>query len=174
MKDDPYAGLDQQLFRESPKPAPTTKQPNNETTSQRDNAAAMPRANEATHERSGHPSKEPAHAPANARAPVAASPRRRERVSEATRTRASASRGHVQAARLVERHSHDVFVDQVRWLNRRKLEIEEAYDLKVTINAMVALALDLLIDDYEAHDERSALMRVLVFGEERRTEEEGS
>jgi hypothetical protein len=66
----------------------------------------------------------------------------------------------------VERHSHDIFRDQVRWMNRTKLEIEERYGLRVTSNALVGLAIDMVRSDYERKRSRSALIRVLVEGEE--------
>jgi hypothetical protein len=68
-----------------------------------------------------------------------------------------------------ERHSHDIFHDQVRWLNRAKLEIEERYGRRVTGNALVQIALDLLRMDYEMNKGRSNVVRVLVRGESLKT-----
>jgi len=70
--------------------------------------------------------------------------------------------------RTVERHSHDIYLDQLRWLNRLKLDFEERYGARITGNAIVQLALDRLRDDFEANGERSELVRVLVFGRPRR------
>ncbi|MBE0610049.1 MAG: hypothetical protein IH609_11740 [Dehalococcoidia bacterium] len=67
-------------------------------------------------------------------------------------------------ARTVERHSHDIFQDQVRWMNRLKLDLDERYGAKVTGNAMVQLALDLFRDDFVSRGEKSSLFRVLVQG----------
>jgi hypothetical protein len=70
--------------------------------------------------------------------------------------------GHRPSVRVDERHSHDIFHDQVRWMNRVKLDVEETYGAKVTSNAMVQLALDLFIHDYELNGDESALIRTLV------------
>ena len=66
---------------------------------------------------------------------------------------------------MLERHSHDIYQDQVRWLNRTKLDLEERYGVKVTGNAMVQLSLDRLRRDFEANGETSDLFRVLVLNE---------
>ena len=66
---------------------------------------------------------------------------------------------------MSERHSHDIFHDQVRWLNRVKLEIDERYGRRVTVNGLVQLALDVLRKDYELNKARSNIIRVLVRGE---------
>jgi hypothetical protein len=66
--------------------------------------------------------------------------------------------------RTIERHSHDIFRDQVRWMNRLKLDLEERRGARVTGNAMVQLAVDLFRDDYERQGEESNLIRVLVRG----------
>ncbi|MGE0229250.1 MAG: hypothetical protein AB7I38_14695 [Dehalococcoidia bacterium] len=75
-------------------------------------------------------------------------------------------------SRLLERHSHDIYQDQVRWLNRTKLDFEETYGVKVTGNAMVQLALDRLRRDFEAQGEASDLFRVLVLDEPLRSDGE--
>ncbi len=67
--------------------------------------------------------------------------------------------------RPTERRPYDFFRDQVLWLNRTKLEIQERYGLRVTANAMVQLALDLLIEDYKRRKEGSKLMTKLVFNQ---------
>ncbi len=64
--------------------------------------------------------------------------------------------------RRVERHSHDIFIDQVRWMNRLKLELGEEFGVKLTGNALVQLALDMLRRDFDAHGERSELFRTLI------------
>ncbi len=69
-----------------------------------------------------------------------------------------------RATRPVERYSHDLFKDQVRWINRLKLDIEEQEGVRITGNAIVQLALDLLRDDFDVHSSESALVRVLVRG----------
>ena len=67
--------------------------------------------------------------------------------------------------RRVGRHSHDIFQDQIRWLNRLKLELGERYDVPVTGNAMVQLAVDLLREDYVRKGNQSRLIRVLIDGQ---------
>lgn len=155
-------GVDQRLF--SPPPV-RTDEGTLETTKQRANAATLPRDNE------------PAHAPTNeptvARTRTATSAPPRPRSSEATQVSAHVAArlstrppaGERPHARTVERHSHDIFHDQIRWLNRVKLEMEEQYDVTVTGNAMVQLALDLFQQDFMRNGEGSSLMRVLVHGE---------
>ena len=64
--------------------------------------------------------------------------------------------------RRVERHSHDIFIDQVRWMNRLKLELGEEFGVKLTGNALVQLAIDMLRRDFDAHGERSELFRTLI------------
>lgn len=155
MKDDPFSslsGLDQQLYQE---------QPNKATTKQRDNATTPPDSNAGSNE-AGKP-RDSAEPPR--RAPAATVVEAKAGESEATRTRVSAARGHRESVRLVDRHSHDIFYDQVRWMNRLKLELEEEYETRVTSNGMVQLAIDMLRRDYEANGEQSALMRSLVFGD---------
>ena len=65
------------------------------------------------------------------------------------------------------RRPYDFFEDQVLWLNRTKLEIQERYDQRITANAMVQLALDLLIADYKRRKERSKLVTKLVLNQRR-------
>jgi hypothetical protein len=67
--------------------------------------------------------------------------------------------------RKIDRRSYDFFHDQVLWLNRMKVELEERYDLQITANAMVQLALDLLILDHRRRGRHSQLMAHLVFGQ---------
>jgi hypothetical protein len=63
------------------------------------------------------------------------------------------------------RRPYDFFQDQVLWLNRTKVEIQEQYDRRITANAMVQLALDLLIADYQRRKERSKLVIKLVLNQ---------
>jgi hypothetical protein len=67
-----------------------------------------------------------------------------------------------KAERVVEHRPYDFFQDQVRWLNRKKVEFEEQHGKRVAATAMVQLAVDLLIADFEANAEDSQLVRVLV------------
>ncbi len=163
MKDDPFAqlgGLDQQLYTD----------PNNQTTRQRNNAATPPRDNESAKE----PTKGSASAPSEERPKErpSAPPKpplfalSTQRLLEAKRTRASARTGHLNVVRAVERHSHDIYVDQIRWMNRLKLDVQETYGAKITSNEMVQLAIDLFRADFERNGEASQFMRVLVMGEE--------
>ncbi len=68
----------------------------------------------------------------------------------------------VKVERIVEHRPYDFFQDQVRWLNRKKVELEEEYGERVPATAMVQLAVDLLIADYEANKENSQLIKVLI------------
>lgn len=60
------------------------------------------------------------------------------------------------------RRPYDFFEEQVQFLNRKRLEIEEQYGLRVPANAMVQLAVDLLISDFERRGEKSQLIETLV------------
>ena len=64
--------------------------------------------------------------------------------------------------RTTDRRPYDFFRDQLLWLNRTKVEIQEEYGRRVTANAMVQLALDLFIEDYKRRKERSKLITHLV------------
>lgn len=77
-----------------------------------------------------------------------------------------------QAKERLTRRPYDFFQGQVLWLNRTKVEIQERYDRRITANAMVQLALDLLIADYKRRKERSELVTKLVLNQ--RTEERPS
>ncbi len=85
---------------------------------------------------------------------------------EPPKTRVFSMRG--RAADGVVRHSHDLYRDQILWLNRLKLDLEVEYGQKVNGNDLVQLAVDLLRDDYEVLGEGSNLVSVLVFGQPRR------
>lgn len=144
------AGRDQRLFARVASPrvptTETTKQPANATTLARDNAPSPARAREATHTRVTEPSLGRDNAAAQ------------EPAIGTTGIPANAPR----EGRRVERHSHDIFNDQVRWMNRLKLELGEEFGVKVTSNALVQLAIDLLRRDLAANGERSELFRTLI------------
>lgn len=67
-----------------------------------------------------------------------------------------------QQDRIVDRHPYDFYRDQVLWLKRTKLDIEQQYGVQITANAMVQLAMDLLIADYERNRQNSKLVKRLV------------
>ncbi len=69
------------------------------------------------------------------------------------------------AKRRTVHRPYDFFEDQVRWLNRKKLELDERYGRRIPTTAMVQLAVDMLIADFEAHGEASQLIGNLVKGE---------
>ena len=69
--------------------------------------------------------------------------------------------------RLTERRPYDFFRDQVLWLNKIKVEVQEKYGRRITANAMVQLALDLFIEDYKRRKDRSKLVTKLVFNQRR-------
>lgn len=155
MKNDPYArlgGLDQQLFQREPKKEPA-KQSNNVTTLSRSNEPTTDRSGDASPRRDNEKAKHRVNVPST------------QRGNEATRTRASSPKGLVTRSRIQERHSHDIYQDQVRWINRLKVDIEETHGAKLTGNQVVQLAIDLIRADYERHGEDSALIRRLVKGE---------
>lgn len=70
--------------------------------------------------------------------------------------------GPGKTERIVEHRPYDFFQDQVRWLNRKKVEFEEQHGKRIAATAMVQLAVDMLIADFEANGEDSQLVRVLV------------
>lgn len=150
--------LDQRLFTAPPAVASA---PSLETTKQRDNETTLSRG----HETTLPPTSEPTSVSSNERLP--------QRMSSPSKRRTSAAApGRTPVSRLLERHSHDIYQDQVRWLNRTKLDFEETYGVKVTGNAMVQLALDRLRRDFEAQGEASDLFRVLVLDEPLRSDGE--
>lgn len=134
-----HVGLDQRLFstneqsnqRDNEGTAQrnngTTLTADNETTSLAVNGQARPRVNQGAGERrNGAPNKRPI-----GRSGVA-------------------NRLTAPIERLVERHSHDIYHDQVLWINRVKFELEEQYGRRVTSNSIVQLAIDRLRRDFEA------------------------
>jgi hypothetical protein len=166
VKNDPYSklgGLDQLLFKED-----RPEQRNNAITQQRDVETTPARDNEEPGERVNEQAKARDNVSAMPRTNTPAPQRRRglttEQTIEATRTRVSVPTGHRPNVRVDERHSHDIFQDQVRWMNRVKLDVEETYGKRVTSNAIVQLAIDLFIQDYEANGNDSALIATLVLG----------
>ena len=64
--------------------------------------------------------------------------------------------------RRMERRPYDFYVDQVLWLNRMKVQLQETYRCRVTANSMVQLALDMLIRDYRERGVRSHIVTQLV------------
>ena len=85
--------------------------------------------------------------------------------SRRTQERRSQRSSEPFTERLTERRPYDFFRDQVLWLNKTKVEIQENYGRRVTANAMVQLALDVFIEDYKRRKERSKLVNYLVFDE---------
>ena len=143
--------LDQRLFTPPP---PVASELSLETTKQRDNETTLSRGHETTL------------APTSEGAPEGSNERMPQRSSARTKRRASAvAPQRTRGNHLLERHSHDIYQDQVRWLNRTKLDLEERYGVKVTGNAMVQLALDRLRRDFDQDGEASDLIRVLVWNE---------
>lgn len=144
------AGRDQRLFAPpvgTDAPAmETTKQRANATTFARDNVPSRARAHEATHAPATEPTAERANAAAQEPSLVPAGLPTNVRGGE----------------RRVERRSHDIFIDQVRWMNRLKLELGEEFGVKLTGNALVQLAIDMLHRDFDANGERSELFRTLI------------
>jgi hypothetical protein len=85
---------------------------------------------------------------------------------ERSKTRVFSRQG--RAGDGVVRHSHDLYRDQILWINRLKLDIEVEHGIRVNGNDLVQLAIDMLRDDFEALREQSNLISVLVFGRPRR------
>ena len=114
----------------------------------------------------------PSRAQKNANENVRKDIRKRERTSQPPEVRKSVSTSGRPIERLTERRPHDLYRDQILWVKETKLEIEKRYGQLVTANAMVQLALDLLIADYQRNKERSKLVLRLVSKEawNRRTE----
>lgn len=83
-------------------------------------------------------------------------------------------RSRPPAGRATSEGSFDLFDDQLLWLARTKVDLMAAYGQRVSGNAMVQLALDLLIQDYHEKGRGSALVTKLVFSEATaQPEEEG-
>ena len=154
-----HVGLDQRLFQRGDDEATrqrdsvTTKQRDNVSTKERASAAAQPRENEGAGGR--------AHETTKQRPDAAVS----RRLPEPARKPTAAAGTMVASERIDERHSHDIFRDQVRWMNRTKLDMQETYGKRLTSNEIVKLALDLLIDDFKRNGESSKLMTALILRE---------
>ncbi len=88
--------------------------------------------------------------------------RRKEGTSPRPKVRPSVPKSERPKERLIERRPYDFYKDQVLWLKETKLEIEKKYGKRVPANAMVQLALDLLIEDYKRNKGRSKLVSELV------------
>lgn len=145
----PTVGPDQRLFAPTPVPEEVdgpgpeghTSAPPHPRASAHSNRETNPRANTAVPDASDEQLSERASGNSRKATPGRALPRR------------------------VGRHSHDIFQDQIRWLNRLKLELSERYDVPVTGNAMVQLAVDMLREDYVRKGDQSRLIRVLIDGQ---------
>ena len=162
MKKDPYSGLtglDQRLFLDKSNKE-TSKLGNKEPTL----VASRKPIVESTKETTMSPGKVAMKQPGNEEGKQARPLVSNQQTLEARRTPASSLRGQKPRPRITGRHTYDIFQDQVRWMNRLKLDIEEAFNERVTINGLVTLALDLLREDYELNGEKSNLIRVLVRG----------
>jgi len=169
LKKDPYdqlAGLDQRLFQETKTDAPPQR--DNATTPQRSPEGAQPGGDHGPAQGAPQATTSPS---VGATAPTSPEPSRDATAtsasaapSEATRTPVSVSSGQVSVVRAQTRHSHDIFHDQVRWMNRLKFQIEEERGLHISSNNIVRLAIDLIRADYEANGEESHLVRILVKG----------
>ena len=64
--------------------------------------------------------------------------------------------------RPTQRRPYDFYADQILWMKEMKLDIEKRYGKTIAANAMVQLALDMLIEDYERNIEWSKLVTILV------------
>lgn len=163
MKKDPYsglAGLDQRLFLEDSSKG-TRKLGNKEATTEASTEPSPETGKETTTPPDKTATKAASNEGGRQPTPLASS----ERTPEARRTPVSPLRGQKVQPRIVGRHTYDIFQDQVRWMNRLKLDIEEAYNERVTVNGLVTLALDLLREDYELNGEGSNIIRILVRGQ---------
>lgn len=101
-----------------------------------------------------------------------ATPRSHEEANQPSNAGALETRHQRPEARTVERHSHDIFKDQVRWMNHLKLDLEEQYGVKVTGNAIVQRALDIVRLEYMRRGDESSLFRALVGREPWQTDDE--
>ena len=90
---------------------------------------------------------------------------KKDRTSQRPDVRTPVPKSEPPKERRTERRPYDFYQDQVLWLKEIKLEIEKRYGRRVTANAMVQLAVDLLIEDYRRNKERSKLISKLVADE---------
>jgi hypothetical protein len=162
MKDDPYSalsGLDQQLFKDASKL----------TTQQADKPASLP-ADKETSQEAVQPADKEVSQPTDTEPGKQGNHQRNKEPNnaatlEANRPPVAPLRGPIAPSRNNERHTYDIYQDQARWMNRIKLDIEELYSADITVNSVVALAIDLIRIDFEENGERSQIMRVLVRGQ---------
>ena len=75
-------------------------------------------------------------------------------------TGASAVIDQTSLSREKARHSHDIYADQIRWMNRVKLEVEERYGRRLTTNAIVQMGVDMLRNEYERLGPRSTVVHL--------------
>ena len=87
---------------------------------------------------------------------------RKERTSETPNLVHSVPTSERPKERPTERRPYDFYRDQVLWIKQMKLEIETRYGIRVSQNAIVQLAVDMFIQDYERNKERSNLIQELV------------
>lgn len=87
---------------------------------------------------------------------------REERTSQTSNITHSVPTSERPNERPAERRPYDFYRDQVLWIKQMKLEIETRYGIRVSQNAIVQLAMDMFISDYERNKERSNLIRELV------------
>ena len=71
--------------------------------------------------------------------------------------------------RPLHRRPYDFYRDQVFWLKETKLEIEKRYGQTIQPNAIVRLALDLLIEDYQRQRRKIEARSEARFRTRRRT-----
>jgi hypothetical protein len=187
MMDDPFAslGLDQQLFQDEDRPKP--EHANKPTRRQADASTRQQETASLSQQDEKHPPKPPAKEGGTGAAKRTASPpdkrpsikadgpriRHASAVpsNEAMRSTLAPLTGQIVRTRLTARHTYDIYLDQVRWLNRVKLDLEDEYGVKATNNDMVALAIDMLRWDFEKKGEASKLVRSLILGERAALEE---
>src|SRR5262245_35348609 len=140
MKDDPYSrltGLDQRLFESADKPP--TQQANKPASLSSTKERSKPGDRESSKKASKEDAKPSTRAPSL--------PAAQEAGREAMRPAAAPLRGHDRrSVRMTGRFTYDIYQDQARWMNRLKIDLDETYGAKLTINSMVALAVDALIE----------------------------
>ena len=160
MRDDPFAklsGLDQKLFSAPSKAtnkgsASTSKKRKKERPDVRGKGRTPVGTKDQTSQRPAQRIKED---------PKAG----RKKPTSGRRSEGTFQRPAQPMRERLTRRPYDFFQDQVLWLNRTKVEIQEQYDRRITANAMVQLALDLLIADYQRRKERSKLVTKLVLNQ---------
>ncbi len=178
-RDDPFAGvklseevgLDQRLFEAPPVPPVLEPEPPNERTSVRKDEGTPEPPDSRTSEPKSVPRdigrKEGQSRPSQVRKMEGPGGRPKDRQSENRDVRSSRRPAELpqwpgQKQRLIDHRPYDFFQDQIRWLNRKKLELEEEYGKRVPATAMVQLAVDLLIAEHELNGQDSQLIRVLI------------